>query len=446
MSYSRRDFLYTGSLAALGARIAFPGFARAAQGRPVAASDTVRFGLIGAGVRGSQHLQYSLQVPGVECVAVSDLWDARHQAAREYLKKDVPVTRDYRALLDRKDVDAVIVAATDHQHRRIVEDACAAGKDVCCEKPLSHTVEEGFAMVAAAQKHQRVVQAGAQRVSSVVFAKAKEIYDSGRLGKVYAIEAWTDRNSPGGAWIYPIPPGVTESAIDWKEFLVGAPARSFDPVRFFRWRCFTDYGEGLAGDLFVHLISGIMFVTGVNSPPVRAQSTGGIFRWKDGRDYPDLLETLYDYPDFRVAIRCNQNNDAGEKTIFYGTKGTLTIAGGTITFVPQNTQPQPDTYATIGWPKEMRDEYMAEWKLKHPETPVLKTAMQGEGDSFTVPRGYDDTLAHQANFFASVRSRKPPVEDVVFGNHAAISCHMANFSYFKKEVAVWDEAGKRIRA
>jgi predicted dehydrogenase len=446
MKYSRRDFLFTGSAATLGVRAAFPGFARAAGRRPVAASDTVRFGLIGAGVRGSEHLQYSLQVPGVECVAVSDLWDARHQSAREYLKKDVPTTRDYRAVLDRKDVDAVIVAATDHQHQRIVEDACAAGKDVYCEKPLSHTVEEGFQMVNAAEKHQRVLQAGAQRVSSIVFAKAKEIYDSGKLGKVYAIEAWTDRNSPGGAWIYPIPPGVTASAIDWKEFLVGAPPRRFDPVRFFRWRCFTDYGEGLAGDLFVHLVSGIMFVTGVNRPPMRAQSTGGIFRWKDGRDYPDLLETLYDYPDFRVSIRCNQNNDAGEKTIFYGTEGTLTVAGGTVSWVPQNTQPQPDTYGTIGWPKQLRDEYMAEWKLKHPEKSKLQTGIEGEGESFTVARDYDDTLAHQTNFFASVRSRKAPMEDAVFGNHAAISCHMANFSYFKREVAVWDEARKRIRA
>lgn len=445
MSYTRRSFLYAGSVAALGARATLLQPIALAQGLPAAASDTVRFALIGAGVRGCEHLQYSLRVPGVECVAVSDLWDARQQAAREYLKKDVPITRDYRAVLDRQDVDAVIVAATDHQHRRIVEDACAAGKDVYCEKPLSHKVEEGFQMVAAAAKNHRIVQAGAQRVSSILFAKAKEVYDSGKLGKVCAIEAFTDRNSPSGAWIYPIAPGFSEAQINWKEFLADAPQRPFDPARFFRWRCFTDYGEGLAGDLFVHLISGIMFVTGVKMPPLRAQSTGGIFRWKDGRDYPDLLETLYEYPDFRVSIRCNQNNDAGEKTIFYGTEGTLTLTGGTVTFVPQNTQPQPETYSTIGWSRQLREEYMAQWLQEHPTTALLHATTQPDGESFAVPRGYDDTLDHQANFFAAVRSRKPPVEDAVFGNHAAISCHMANFSYFRHEPAVWDRAGKRIK-
>ena len=445
MSYTRRSFLYAGSVAALAARATLLEPTALAQSRAAAASDTVRFGLIGAGVRGCEHLQHSLRLPGVECVAVSDLWDARQRAAREYLKKDVPVTRDYRSILDRKDVDAVIVAATDHQHRRIVEDACAAGKDVYCEKPLSHKVEEGFQMVAAASKNHRIVQAGAQRVSSILFAKAKEIYDSGKLGKVHAIEGFTDRNSPSGAWIYPIAPGFSETQIDWKEFLVGAPQHPFDPVRFFRWRCFTDYGEGLGGDLFVHLISGIMFVTGVNMAPQRAQSSGGIFRWKDGREFPDLLETLYDYPDFRVSIRCNQSNDAGEKTIFYGTEGTLTLAGGTVTFVPQNTQPQPETYSTIGWPKQLREEYVAQWFTEHPKAVPLHMDTQAAGESFAVPRGYDDTLDHEANFFASVRSRKPPVEDAVFGNHAAISCHMANFSYFKQEPAVWNEAGKRIR-
>ncbi len=178
---------------------------------------------------------------------------------------NVPATRDYRSILDRKDVDAVIIAVMDHQHRHIFEDACAAGKDVYCEKPMSHTVEEGFAMVEAAHKANRIVQIGSQRVSSILYAKAKEIYDSGKLGEVTAIEAYWDRNSPSGAWVYPIPPDASEKTIDWNAFLGSAPKRPFDPVRFFRWRCFTDYGEGLAGDLFVHLISGIHFITGTNT-------------------------------------------------------------------------------------------------------------------------------------------------------------------------------------
>ena len=296
-------------------------------------SDTVRFASIGTGVRGCELLKASLRVPGVECVAVCDLWEGRLTAGQEAVKKTVATTRNYKEILDRKDVDAVIVAVTDHQHRRVVVDACAAGKDVYCEKPLSHTVDDGFAMIAAAQKYNRILQVGSQRVSSILYEKARQIYASGALGEVCNIDAYWDRNSASGAWVYPIPPGVNEQNLDWTAFLTGAPSIPFDPNRFFRWRCFTDYGEGLAGDLFVHLISGIQFITGTNMVASRAQSTGGLFRWKDGRQFPDLIETYYDYPNFRVAVRCNLNNDGGEFIGFYGTKGTLIIKNATLTFI-----------------------------------------------------------------------------------------------------------------
>jgi predicted dehydrogenase len=130
-------------------------------------------------VRGCELLQATLSVPGIECVGVCDLYDSRHEAAQEAVKKQVPATRNYHDILNRKDVDAVIVAVTDHQHRKVVEDACAAGKDVYCEKPMSHTVEDGFAIIDAVQKNKRILQVGSQRVSSILYAKAKEIYDSG---------------------------------------------------------------------------------------------------------------------------------------------------------------------------------------------------------------------------------------------------------------------------
>src|SRR5437870_10700644 len=297
-SLTRRQFIRvgTGAMAAsAGAKVTvLKPNALSAYARVVSPSDTLRFASIGTGVRGCELLQASLRIPGSECVDVCELYDSRNEAAREAIKKDVPATRDYRKILDRKDVDAVIIATTDHQHRKVVADACAAGKDVYCEKPMSHTVEDGFAMMEAAQKNKRMVNIGSQRVSSILYAKAKEIYDSGKLGEVTAIQAYWDRNSPSGAWVYPIPPDASEKTIDWNAFLDGAPKRPFDPVRFFRWRCFTDYGEGLAGDLFVHLISGIHFITSTNTVAQRAQSSGGIFRWKDGREFPDLIESLYE--------------------------------------------------------------------------------------------------------------------------------------------------------
>src|ERR1700720_2818429 len=299
---TRRDFMRIGAgSAAAGAAAKMTLLQPAAvwgAGRTVAPSDRVRFASIGTGTRGCELLAASLDVPGIECVAVCDLYDGRHEAAQETLQKQVPATRNYKEILDRKDVDAVIVAVADHQHRRIVVDACAAGKDVYCEKPMSHTVEEGFAMVEAVRKGNRIMQGGSQRVSSIVYQKARELYAAGALGDVFFIEGSSDRNSASGAWVYPIPPDASEQTIDWNGFLGDAPKRPFDAPRFFRWRCFSDYGEGLAGDLFVHLLSGIHFISGTNETATRAQSSGGLFRWKDGRDFPDLIETLYDYPKF----------------------------------------------------------------------------------------------------------------------------------------------------
>jgi predicted dehydrogenase len=445
---TRRQFIHvgTGALAAstVTANILQPHLLSVAA-RPVPPSDTVRFASIGTGIRGCELLKASLQVPGVECVAVSDLYDSRHTAAQENLNNStVPATRDYRSILDRKDVDAVFVAVMNHQHRRIFEDACAAGKDVYCEKPMSHNVEDGFAMVDAAHKANRIVQIGSQRVSSVLYSKAKEIYDSGKLGQVTAIEAHWDRNSPSGAWVHPIPPDASEKTIDWNAFLGSAPTRPFDPVRFFRWRCFSDYGEGPAGDLFVHMISGIHFITGTNTVAQRAQSSGGLFHFKDGREFPDLLETLYDYPDFRVSLRCNQNNDGGELIAFYGTNGTLIIKDSTLSYKPQDTRPKPDNYAMIGWPRGLAEQYLKQWHEEHPQPAPSASQLDEEGDSYATPPGYSDTVDHEANFFNAVRTRKPVTENEVFGNHAAIGCHLSNFAYFNKSAALWDAAAKKI--
>ena len=448
-SLSRRQFMHlgTGALAAgAAARVTLLDPVRlSAFPRAVPPSDTVRFGIVGTGIRGCELLGASLDVPGVQCVAVCDLYDSRHTAAREALKNSsVPASRDYREILDRKDVDAVIIAATDHQHRKIFLDACAAGKDVYCEKPMSHTVEDGLAMVAAAQKANRIVQVGSQRVSSILYAKAKEIYDSGKLGEVTTIEAFWDRSSPSGAWVYPIPPDASEQTIDWNAFLDGAPKRAFDPVRFFRWRCYTDYGEGLAGDLFVHLISGIHFITGTNMVAQRAQSTGGLFHFKDGREFPDLIQTFYDYPNFRVTMRCNLNNDGGEFIGFYGTQGTMIIKDATLSFRPQDTRPQPEDYSIYGWPAALRSEYLKKWHDENPSPAPLAFKVDADTETFAPPPGYSDVADHETNFFNAVRTRKPVVENEVFGNNAALGCHLANYAYFNKAIAVWDGAAKKI--
>jgi hypothetical protein len=224
-------------------------------------------------------------------------------------------------------------------------------------------------------------------------------------------------------------------------WLRDAPSISFDAARFFRWRCFADYGEGVAGDLFVHLLSGIQCVSGINAVPERAYSTGSLTHFKDGRDFPDLLATLYNYPGVTVSMHCNQNNAAGDMTIFYGKEATLTINGNSLSLVPQDTRPQPEGYSLNGWTAETKQKYMEDWSAAHPHA----AAPLPLAESYSAPQGYDDTADHLAGFFRAVETREHVVEDEVFGNHAAIACHMANHSYFHKSVATWDASTETIQ-
>jgi len=441
---SRREFMRAS--AATSVTLLTPTMLQASP-RPVPPSDRVRFASIGTGIRGSEIMRAAMACPGTELVAACDLYDGRLEWAKENSgKPNLEVTKEYRKILDRKDIDAVLVAVPDHWHAHLVEEACAAGKDAYCEKPMSHTVEQGFAMAEAMNGHQRIVQVGSQRRSSIVYAKAKEFLDSGALGQVTSIEEHIDRNDASGAWVYPIPPDASPKTIDWDTFLGSAPKRPFDPKRFFRWRCYQDYGEGLPGDLYVHMLTGVHFIMSVTAPPLRAHSTGGLFRWTEDRDVPDLIWTLYEYPTFRLSLRCSLNNESDEVLSVYGTKGTLTLKNdAALTFTPQDTSPRPEGYSIYGWPTRLRNEYLEDWKKQHPAPEPGRFLIVGETKTFSAPPDYDETVDHMNNFMESVRTRRPSVEDAVFGNHTAIACHMANFSYFYKTTAVWDPDTKKIR-
>jgi predicted dehydrogenase len=445
---TRRDFVRLGAGAAVTGAVAQATLLEplSLAGQSLPDGRRIRFAIVGTGIRGCDLLRSARKVPTGICVGSADLYVTRLQAGKEAYGADFATTGDYRRLLDRKDVDAVLIATSDHHHRRVTLDAVAAGKDVYCEKPMSHSVEDGSAMVEAVQANKRIFQVGSQRVSSILYAKAREIYASGRLGEVHEIDAEWNRNSPGGAWVYPIPDDASPSTIDWNAFLADAPDHAFDPKRFFRWRCFRDYGSGLGGDLFVHLLSGIQCITGVNTPAARAYSSGGIYHYNDGRDFPDLLTTLYDLPapngNIQVHVHCNQNNNDGDQTIaFYGSTGTLVVTGKTVTFTPQDVTPKFEAYGWGGLTAAQRKKGMEEWKAAHPDPP----APLPDAESFTLPQGYDDTAAHIANFFNAVVTRERVVEDEVFGHHAAIGCHLANHSYFHRSVATWDAETRTIK-
>ncbi len=430
-NFSRREFLGVGAAVAGASLVGNPMGTSPTyleQATPGPASARVRFGIIGVGMQGAGLLSESIKLDGVECAAACDLYDGRHTLAREIVRADLPVTRRYQQLLDDKDIDCIIAAVPDHWHRQIVVDAVSAGKDVYCEKPMSHTVPDGVAMVDAARKSGRIVQIGSQRVSSRICAKAREMISQGILGDMMLIEGSLGRNSPTGAWQYPPPPDLSPRNLDWDTWQGSVPKRPFDPNIFARWRCWKEYGTGVAGDLLVHLVSGMMFMTGINQPPAQALSVGGIRRWKDGRNMPDVHAVLYYYGDIPVNMRLNLGTSMPETYRFQGSKGILEVTGSTITFTPQSGEDRSPSYYAYSFPRAMRDEYFRQWHEENDPKPGSQAPMS-ETISF---RGadFDDVKPHLWNFFEAVRTKKPVIEDAVFGHNAAFACHMANESYF----------------
>ena len=439
MPTTRRHFLQAGAAVAA-----------AAQGK-LSANDKIRIATIGIGGQGTGDTHSSLAAPGVELVAVSDVYEGRLARAKEVFGKHLFTTRDYREVLARKDIDAVIVATPDHWHAKISIDAMNAGKDVYCEKPMVQNIEDGRAVAEAAKRTGRILQVGSQRVSSVVYQKAKELLQSGVIGRLNLVEAWWDRNSALGAWQYSIPPDASTATIDWGKFLGSAPKRPFDPIRLFRWRNYRDYGTGVAGDLFVHLFSGMHFVTG-SLGPRRVFASGGLRFWKDGRDVPDVMMGLYDYPEtsahpaFNLALRVNFVNGAGETSgfRFVGSEGTLTIGDGvTIARAPRESAPG---YSIATFPNRVQEQFMKKYRETYPVQHASADAMRPDTvEKYLPPAGYSDHRDHHFNFIEAVRTRKPVVEDAVFGLRAAGPALLSNRSVFEKKSFSWDPQSMAVK-
>jgi len=416
--------------------------AQATQAKAEPAAGRVRFGIVGIGMQGSGLLENAISLPGIECVGAADLWDERHTLAREITgNPNLFTTRRYEELLHREDVDCIVAAVPDHWHKRVVVDACAAGKDIYCEKPMSHTILQGFEMVEAAQKYRRIVQIGSQRVSSSLCAKAHELYKSGTIGEIEMVELTYGRNSPNGAWQYPLPPNLSTSNLDWDTWLNDAPKIPLSPERFVRWRCWKEYGTGVGGDLMVHLLSGMLFTLGWNQAPRSASALGGIFRWKDGRNMPDFHTVLFDYHGVPVYVRLDLGSATREIARFLGPKGVMEADENSLRVYPQSGEDSEPSYYANGFPAAMRSRYEKEWTEKHPRQ--FGREPLADNSVFEGPN-WDDVKPHLWNFFAAVKSRKPVTEDAVFGNHAAIACHMANESYFRQKPVFWDEHSRTL--
>ncbi len=436
---SRREFLNAAAGTAGASMMAGSGLLHAegiaSQAATVAPSDRLRFGIIGVGMQGSGLLTAAVQLPGVECVAAADLYDGRHALAREIVGKPIRTTRRYQDLLDAKDIDALIIAVPDHWHKKAVVDALAAGKDVYCEKPMSHSAADGLAMAAAASKTDRIVQIGAQRTSSVLCAKAHELIQQGAIGELNLIEATYGRNDPNGAWEYPLAPDFSPKSVDWDTWLNGAPSRPFDPKVFARWRCWREFGTGVAGDLLVHLISGMQCVLGINEAPEQVTALGGVRRWKDGRDMPDVHMVLFQYKDVPVYMRLTLGSESTEVTRFMGSKGVIELREFSLSYTPQPGEDTAPSYYSGSFPHALRDAYVQQWHQDHDPAPGREPApetLSWNGND------YDDVRPHLWNFFDASRTRRKVLQDAVFGHHAALACHMANESYFRSRPVRWN--------
>ncbi len=404
-------------------------------------NDRIQIATIGYGIQGINDTRVALKVPGVELVAVADVYDGRRARAVEDGGSHVFTTRDYREILTRPDVDAVIIAVPDHWHAQMTVDALKAGKDVYIEKPMVQDLDEGPRVIEAARQTKRLLQVGSQRVSSIVYAKARELFRAGAIGELNLVEAWMNRNSSLGAWQYSIPPDASPETIDWTRFLGNAPKRPFDPVRLFRWRNYRDYGTGIPGDLFVHLFSGIHFVLD-SLGPTQVIATGGLRHWNDGRDVPDLMLAMYDYPKtashpaFQLLLKVNFAEGAGDNQAFrfVGPDGVLTISGGAVTLARRQRSKEPGHTADT-FSRTMQEAFLAEYRAKYPEQPELR---QGNEEVYAAPAGYSDSYDHFRVFFDAIRSRQPVVEDATFGLRAGGPAVLANHSYFEKRPIGWD--------
>ncbi|MBZ5584063.1 MAG: Gfo/Idh/MocA family oxidoreductase [Acidobacteriia bacterium] len=434
MDSTRRHFIQSAAPAAMLYQLAGPRPTLKAAGP----NGQIALGFIGVGIRGSGHISTFKAMPGVRLVMAADCYDGHLAGAKEATGGQIETTRDYHALLARKDIDAVVIATPDHWHLRMTLDALAAGKNVYVEKPMTWAIPEGKIICDAVKKSGKLLMVGSQNKTSPLTAKAREVVKSGILGKVNTVRLATYRNSPEGAWVYPIPLDASPQTIDWTRWLGSAPKHEFDPKRFFRWRCWWEYSGGVATDLWVHELTTMHEIMDVKGPR-SAVAQGGIFRFDDGRTCPDVLMGLLEYPGFILEVTANLGNTVGgQGMMILGSEGTLTTGRGGVQVTFEPAASPIAAYGLNGWTKENREKYLDSIGFgggKRPQLPATKPPQ-----TFRVERG----LAHEELFIKSLQDGTPSRETAEEGHHAAGAAHLGNMAYRKKKRVRWDIETNKI--
>jgi predicted dehydrogenase len=400
---NRREFLERTGLAS---GLLLAGFTETARG--YFANETLNVGCIGTGGRCRQLMAALKEVPGTRITAVCDVWDQHLDAGNALAAEGAFATKHHEELLARNDVDAVIIGAPDHQHVPLTLAACAAGKDVYVEKPLTHDLSEGAAVIEAQNKYNRVVQVGTQQRSMPQFQEAREIVKSGQLGDIHKVHLTWNRNTPRWArTAYNIDPAT----VDWQRFLGGAPPQPFDEYRFRNWRWFWDFGGGIFTDLMVHHIDVAHWFMDVDHPS-EAASIGDMCNAKDVWQTPDTVQTLLRYPERELQVYFEgtfANARNGEMLEFMGSEATLYLDRGRLEIIPERK------------------------KKIAPRELVLGDGPRG-ADFYDLPKG---EVLHLANWVECVRNRQKPNAPAEAGVSAASAAHLANQSLRSGEFARW---------
>ncbi len=404
--------------------------------RILGANDRVRLGLIGCGGRGIEVATLMRKVPEVEYIAVCDVYETNANSAREWAGTAARAFGDFRKLLEQKDVDAVHIATPDHWHASATVLACQAGKDVYVEKPLAHNVREGRAMVTAARRYKRIVQAGTQHRSAPHYREVQQLIQSGALGEVRFVRVWNYSNlTPYG--IGNQPDGPVPAGLDWDMYLGPAPSRPFNKNRFLRsFRWFWDYAGGTITDFGTHRFDTVQQVMGVDAPKT-VSASGGRFSMNDGGEMPDVMQVTYEYPNFVLSYEaCNLNahglggrtpgmsyysmrgeTDRPHGEAYYGTNGALFADR-----IGYEIYPEPQ-------PLRRRD---GSQDVKTPPSGVRTEAKRVQSK--------DATDLHCANFIEALRTRKPPAAEVEIGHRSTTVPHLGNISYKVGRKLTWDAA------
>jgi predicted dehydrogenase len=446
-SLDRRDFLK--GAAGVGSALGFAGSAPGANkssasktGRVLGANDRINLGMIGQGGRGTylsdQFTKWAANNDqGCQIVAVCDVYEKRKKRQAEKYKVDGYL--DYREVIARKDVDAVVIATPDHWHAAVALAAMDAGKDVYVEKPMTHTIEEAKQLSATVKETKRVLQVGSQTTSADQWWKAKKAIADGMIGQMLTSQGSYHRNSVEGEWNYKIEPeagpdGKGENYIDWKMWLGRATQRPYSGDRFFRFRKYWDYSGGIATDLFFHVVAPLNICWPEPQFPSRVAAFGGIYVFKDEREVPDTFNLMADYPKGNsLILSSSMANSQHIPGLIRGHAGTVIMVddgkfeGRTdhITVIPETMRTGPNHEITaIGGP-----EYATKFGTSTITIPVdPKDAMQ----------------THVGNFLSCMRSREKPTLDVDTALHAQVTISMSVQSYREGRVLYWDDKTMKV--